>query len=205
MAGTTHAPITAIIIIFELTGTYEIILPLMIACMLSTLVTTSLKRDSIYTSKLARQGVEITQGWEQSVLRALKVRDVASDRFVTIPENTSLLEMVEIMKSENQSYLHMVDSEGGLKGIISFSDIRAALHEEGLKDLVIANDVATTDLITISPSDSIQDALYKMGRNGISLLPVVNESDERKIVGTLNKKDVIEVYNRAVLGREGID
>jgi CIC family chloride channel protein len=205
VAGTTHAPITAMIIIFELTSTYEIILPLMITCMLSTLITTSLKRDSIYTSKLSRRGVEITQGWEQSVLRALKVRDVASDHFVTVPEDMHLADMVEILKREDLSYLHMVDNDGGLTGIISFSDIRSALHEEGLRYLVIARDVATTEIITIHPSDSIQDALYKMGRNGISHLPVVEENDIGKIIGTLNKKDVMAVYNRAVLGREGVE
>jgi CIC family chloride channel protein len=205
VAGTTHAPITAMIIIFELTSTYEIILPLMITCMLSTLITTSLKRDSIYTSKLSRRGVEITQGWEQSVLRALKVRDVASDHFVTVPEDMHLADMVEILKREDLSYLHMVDNDGGLTGIISFSDIRSALHEEGLRYLVIARDVATTEIINIHPSDSIQDALYKMGRNGISHLPVVEENDIGKIIGTLNKKDVMAVYNRAVLGREGVE
>ena len=202
VAGTTHAPITAMIIIFELTSTYEIILPLMITCMLSTLITTSLKRDSIYTSKLARQGVEITQGWEQSVLRSLKVRDVASDHVVTVPEDMYLVDIIEMLKAEDVSYLHMVGDDGGLKGIISFTDIRSALQEEGLEYLVIAKDVATTNVISITPSDSIQDALYKMGRNGISHLPVVDEEDNRKVVGTLTKKDVMAIYNRAVINRE---
>ena len=202
VAGVTHAPITAMIIIFELTSTYEIILPLMITCMLSTLITTSLKRDSIYTSKLARQGVEITQGWEQSVLRALKVRDVASNHFVTIHEGMYLIDIVEILKEEDVSYLHMVGEDGRLKGIISFTDIRAALQEEGLEYLVVARDVATTDIITITPSDSIHDALYKMGRNAISQLPVVEEDDDGKLVGTLSKKNVMAVYNKAILGRE---
>ncbi|MDF1526486.1 MAG: chloride channel protein [bacterium] len=202
VAGTTHAPITAMIIIFELTSTYEIILPLMITCMLSTLITTSLKRDSIYTSKLARKGVEITQGWEQSVLRSLKVRDVASDQVVTVPEGMNLIDIVEMLKEENVSYLHMVGDDGRLKGIISFTDIRSALQEEGLEYLVIARDVATTNVITITPSDSIQDALYKMGRNGISHLPVVEEDDREKVIGTLNKKDVMDIYNRAVINRE---
>ncbi len=202
VAGTTHAPITAMIIIFELTSTYEIILPLMITCMLSTLITTSLKRDSIYTSKLARKGVEITQGWEQSVLRSLKVRDVASDHVVTVPEDMYLVDIVEMLKAENVSYLHMVGEDGRLSGIISFTDIRSALQEKGLEYLVIARDVATTNIISITPSDNIQDALYKMGRNGISHLPVVEEEDDRKIVGTLNKKDVMAVYNKAVINRE---
>jgi len=203
VAGTTHAPITAIIILFELTSTYEIILPLMIACMLSTLITTSLKRDSIYTSKLTRSGVEITQGWEQSVLRALKVKDVFNDQVVTVSESADLEDIVEILKAENVSHAHMVESDGNLTGIISFSDIRSALQEDGLEHLVIAKDVATHNVVTIKPSDSIQDALYKMGRYGISHLPVVEEEDDRKVIGTLNKKDVMAVYNKAVLSRAG--
>jgi CIC family chloride channel protein len=205
VAGTTHAPITAIIIIFELTSTYEIILPLMITCMLSTLITTSIKRGSIYTIKLARRGVEITQGWEQTVLRALKVKDIANDYVVTVPEDMHLGDIFEILKTEDVSYLHMVDNDGSLKGIISFSDIRSALREEGLEYLVIARDVATMDIITISPSDSIQDALHRMGRYGISHLPVVEEDDNGKVVGTLIKKDVMVVYNKAVLGKEEVE
>ena len=205
VAGTTHAPITAIIIIFELTSTYEIILPLMITCMMSTLITTSLKRGSIYTIKLGRRGVEITQGWEQSVLRALKVRNIASDRVVTVPEDMHLVGIFETLKTEDVSYLHMVGNDGELKGIISFSDIRSALQEEGLKHLVIARDVATTEVITICPSDSIQDALYRMGRYGISHLPVVEEDDGGKVIGTLDKKDVMAAYNKAVINREEME
>jgi CIC family chloride channel protein len=201
VAGTTHAPITAIIILFELTSTYEIILPLMIACMLSTLITTSLKRDSIYTSKLTRQGVEITQGWEQSVLRSLKVKEVMDEHVVTVTEGTHLVDIVELLKSEDVTHLHMVDREGTLTGIISFSDIRPSLQEEDLEHLVIAKDVATKNVITIYPSENIQDALYMMGRNGISHLPVVAEDDKGKVIGILNKHDVMGVYNKAVLNR----
>ena len=113
-----------------------------------------------------------------------------------------LVDIVEMLKAEDVSYLHMVGDDGGLKGIISFTDIRSALQERGLEYLVIARDVATTNIISITPSDSIQDALYKMGRSGISHLPVVEEEDNRKVVGTLNKKDVMAVYNRAVINRE---
>jgi CIC family chloride channel protein len=114
-------------------------------------------------------------------------------------------DIFEILKTEDVSYLHMVDNDGSLKGIISFSDIRSALREEGLEYLVIARDVATMDIITISPSDSIQDALHRMGRYGISHLPVVEEDDNGKVVGTLIKKDVMVVYNKAFLGKEEVE
>jgi CIC family chloride channel protein len=202
VAGTTHAPITAIIIIFELTATYKIILPLMISCILSTIITTSLKRGSIYTIKLFRRGIEISHGWEQSVLQAIKVRDIMSDQVVTIPENIQLVDIINSLKTQDVSYLHVVSEGDELTGIISFRDIRPALQEEALKRLVIARDVATTDVITIRPSDNIQLALQEMGSRGISQLPVVAEDGSRKVIGTLSKKDVLAAYDKAVFQRE---
>jgi CIC family chloride channel protein len=202
VAGTTHAPITAIIIIFELTATYKIILPLMITCILSTIITTSLKRGSIYTIKLFRRGIEISHGWEQNILQAIKVRDIMSDQVVTILENIQLVDVINRLKTQDASYLHVVSESNELIGIISFRDIRPVLQEETLKRLVIARDVATTDITTIRPSDNIQLALQEMGSRGISQLPVVAEDDSRKVIGTLSKKDVLAAYDKAVFHRE---
>ena len=202
VAGTTHAPITAIIIIFELTATYKIILPLMISCILSTIITTSLKRGSIYTIKLFRRGIEISHGWEQSVLQAIKVRDIMNDQVVTVPESMQLVDVINCLKTQDVSYLHVVSESYDLIGIISFRDIRPVLQEASLKQLVIARDVATTDVITIRPSDNIQLALQEMGSRGISQLPVVADDDSRKVIGTLSKKDVLAAYDKAVFHRE---
>ncbi|MCG6947246.1 MAG: chloride channel protein [Deltaproteobacteria bacterium] len=202
VAGTTHAPITAIIIIFELTATYKIILPLMITCILSTIITTSLKRGSIYTIKLLRRGIEISHGWEQNILQAIKVRDIMSNQVVTILENTQLVDIINRLKTQDASYLHVVSEDSELIGIISFRDIRPVLQEEALKRLVIARDVATTDITTIRPSDNIQLALQEMGSRGISQLPVVAEDDSRRVIGTLSKKDVLAAYDKAVFHRE---
>jgi CIC family chloride channel protein len=202
VAGTTHAPITAIIIIFELTATYKIILPLMISCMVSTIIATSLKRGSIYTTKLSRRGIEISQGWEQSVLQSLKVRDIMCDQVVTVPESMQLVDLINCLKTQDVSYLHVVSESSELIGIISFRDIRPVLQEEALKRLVIARDVATTDIITIRPSDNIQLALQEMSSRGISQLPVVAEDNSSKVIGTVSKRDVMAAYDKAVLHRE---
>ena len=202
VAGTTHAPITAILIIFEMTATYKIILPLMFACIISTLVATSIKSGSIYTIKLARRGIELSQGWEQSILQTIKVRDIMRDHVVTVPEGTLLGEVIESLKTRDVSYLHVVNDSDELTGIISFRDIRSALQEETLRNLVIARDVATVDIVTIDPSDSILLAFQEMGSRGISQLPVVREDDGRKLVGTVSQRDVMAAYDRAILKRE---
>jgi CIC family chloride channel protein len=161
-----------------------------------------LKRGSIYTIKLFRRGIEISHGWEQNILQAIKVRDIMSDQVVTILENTQLVDVINRLKTQDASYLHVVSESNELIGIISFRDIRPVLQEETLKRLVIARDVATTDITTIRPSDNIQLALQEMGGRGISQLPVVAEDDSRKVIGTLSKKDVLAAYDKAVFQRE---
>ncbi len=202
VAATTHAPITAIIIIFEMTATYEIILPLMISCILSTLIATSLKSGSIYTIKLMRRGVDIYQSWEQSVLQTVKVGDIMGGHVVTVGENEPLVNIIERLKEEDVSNLYMVNGQNDLRGIISFRDIRPALQEENLSRLVIAADVATMEILTVSPSDNIQLALQKMSSRGVSQLAVVAEYDGRKIVGAVSRKEVMAAYDRAVSQRE---
>jgi CIC family chloride channel protein len=208
VAGTTHAPITAILIIFEMTATYKIILPLMFACIISSIVTTSIKKGSIYTIKLSRRGVELSQGWEQSILQAIKVRDIMRERVEKVSEGTKLGAVIERLKTSNISYHHVVDNDDRLTGIISFRDIRSALQEETLSQLVIARDVATTrDLVTIFPADSILMALQEMGSRGISQLPVVEDIKGKRVIGTVTQRDVMAAYDRAILNKEieGID
>jgi len=121
---------------------------------------------------------------------------------VTILENTRLVDVINCLKTQDASYLHVVSESNELIGIISFRDIRPVLQEEALKRLVIARDVATTDVTTIRPSDNVQLALQEMGSRGISQLPVVAEDDSKKVIGTLSKRDVLAAYDKAVLHRE---
>ncbi len=202
VAGTTHAPITAILIIFEMTGNYKIILPMMITCILSTIVASSLKTGSIYTIKLLRRGVDLSKGLEQNILKNIKVRQIMEKDVVTIPEGMPLVSLLSTFKIRNVSYLHMVNKENDLTGIISFRDIRPLLEEEEVNYLIIAKDVATTDLVTVGPDDNIQVAMGLMGERGISQLPVIGGENGRKLIGTLREKDVMAAYDNAVIRHE---
>ena len=180
VAGTTHAPITAIIIIFELSGNYKIILPMMITCILSTMLASSLKKGSIYTIKLLRRGVDISGGMEQNLLRSMEVGQFMLKDPPTVPEGMRLLDLIRTFKTEDVSYLHVVDGNKDLTGIISFRDIRPIFQEDGLNLLVVAKDVATTSLKTVKRQDSILKALQIMGDLGISQLPVVGGETKRR-------------------------
>ena len=201
VAGTTYAPITAILIIFEMTSDYSIILPLMLTCITATVMNSTIRRASIYTTKLLRRGIDIEAGRERHLLEHMVVKDVMTRDIVTIPESMPLDQIIQTFKTENAPYLHVVDEER-LTGIISFRDIRTLLHEEGLLELVIANDISTRDLVTVSLNDTLQEALDKITDRGVSQLPVLTSKLERKLAGTLTESAINTAYNSAIVKDE---
>ncbi|MBI4775895.1 MAG: chloride channel protein [Deltaproteobacteria bacterium] len=202
VAATTHAPITAILILFELTSQYQIILPLMISCITAALLAGALKKGNIYNIKLLRRGVELHMGRERSILRQLRVQDVILTHPHAVPESMYLVDIIETFKRTNASYLQVIDDQDELAGIISFRDVRAVLQEEELGHLIIARDVATRNVITVTPNDTLEDVLKKMGIKGISQLPVVKVEDPKKVIGVLEENAIIATYNREVMARE---
>ncbi len=109
VAGTTYAPITAILIIFELTSNYHIILPLMLTCIISTLIASSISPGSIYTMKLLRRGVNLQGGMEQNILKKYKVKDLMQREPDTLYEGAPLQQVFETFRQKNAPYLHLVD------------------------------------------------------------------------------------------------
>lgn len=198
VAGTTYAPITAILIIFELTSNYHIILPLMLTCIISTLIASSISSGSIYTMKLLRRGVDLRGGMEQNILKKYKVKDLMQPMPDTIYEGTSLQQVFETFRLKNAPYLHLVDKKGELSGIISFRDLRSVLAEEYLDHLLIAKDIATTCIETVQGEDMVLAALHQMAAFSISQLPVVGA--DGKLIGTLREQDVLAAYDQSVVG-----
>ena len=199
VSGTTHGPISAILILFEMTGDYKIILPLMIACIIGCLASGQLLEDSIYTLKLARRGVNIRAGKEVNVLKSISVKDVMNPEVETIPENITLGRLAEKMsKSKNNSF-PVVDEEGNLTGILSFFDYRDVVFDENLKDLVVAKDIATRNVVTVSLDDNLYNAMEKITSKDFSILPVVSPSTQSQLLGVLTRRDIIGAYNKAVI------
>ena len=202
VAGTTYAPITAILIIFEMTSDYSIILPLMLTCITATVMNSTIDRASIYTLKLLRRGIDIEAGRERMLLAHMLVKEAMVPEVVTIPQSMPLARIIWTFKTENAPYLHVVDGDGRLTGIISFRDIRAVLREEGLDNLLIAQDLATLDPVTVTTDDTLQDALDKMTGRGVSQVPVVSSGPESRLVGTLTESAVNAAYNSAIVRHE---
>ncbi|MGD8984324.1 MAG: chloride channel protein [Desulfobacteraceae bacterium] len=204
VSGTTHGPLSAILILFEMTGDYKIILPLMIACIISSLASGQLLKDSIYTLKLARRGVNIRAGKEVNVLKSIPVSDVMNPEVETIPENISLGGLAEkISKSKYKSF-PVVNQEGRLTGIVTHYDYREVVFDENLKDLVVVKEVATPKVVTVSIDDNLYDAMEKITSRDFSLLPVISDRESRQLLGVLTRRDIISAYNRAITKKPAV-
>lgn len=202
LAATTHAPLTGIFLLFEMTGNYRIIVPLMFAAIIGTFVSRSLYRDSIDTAELTRRGVRVRAGREAGLMGKVLVREVMTPGVLTVGRSTTLRELIEIMVDRERFYLPVVDERGEMTGIVSIQDVRPALLNESLSRIVIAGDIATEQVIVLTPDDDLNTAMERFGRKDIEEIPVVDGRDSRRLLGMLKRRDVIAAYNREILKRE---
>jgi CIC family chloride channel protein len=200
VASTTRATLTAIVLLFEMTATYEIILPLMLSCVVADAVCYGLSEHSCYTSKLARRGINIDLGAEQDLMRMIKVEDAMTEEVMTITSERPLEVALQIIEDTGHMSLPVVNDKNELSGIITWADIHiAALRHE--RHLTVG-DYCVTDLITVTPKDSLAQALDSLGYREISHLPVVDKSNRLKLLGIITKGDIIKAYNRQKILRK---
>ena len=194
VASTTRATLTAIVLLFEMTASYEIILPLMLSCVVADAVCYVFSENSIYTSKLARRGINIDLGAGQDLMRMIRVKEAMSNEVMTIKPDKPLEIALQMIEDTGHMSLPVVDDEGKLYGIITWTDIHtAALNHE--RHLTV-RDYCVTDLITVNPEDTLDRALDCLGAREISHLPVVNKRKKDTLIGIITKGDIIKAYNK---------
>ena len=202
VAATTHAPITAILIIFEMTGDYKIILPLMIATTIS-LVITKFQEGSIYTLKLMRRGINIHQGKEINVLKSMKVKDVMRRSIEILSPDTSMVDIIEKFMTSQHNEFYLKDDRGQIAEKISQVELGAiAPQYETLKDFVLAKDIATPNMSVVNENDNLDYVMRQFGKENTGEIPVVSANDPTKILGTIWRLDVILAYNKEILKRD---
>ena len=201
VAGATHAPITAILIIFELTADYKLILPLMAACIISTLIATRAMRGSMYTTKLLRRGLDIYRGQDLNLLKSLRVADVMSEEVTTVSEDESLGSLLRTVAGTRHQTTYVVDGEGRLVGAIDPPELRdAALHAGVLSELMVARELALDDTPTAAPGQNLDVVSRVFKGRSVSELPVVDENGF--LLGTISRGHLIEAYNQELLKRD---
>ncbi|GAB4262620.1 MAG: chloride channel protein [Deferrisomatales bacterium] len=201
LAAATHAPMTAIFLIFEMTNEYSVILPIMFACVIGYTVSRYFQRESIDTLELARRGIHLEEGREIGVLESIRVGDIMNSQVEALPETMPLRQILQFIPASRHVTFPVVDSGGRLAGILSLQDFREVAYEEGLEDLIVAGELCTREVITVFPDESLHEALGKLGYRNIEHLPVVSREDPGRILGMLSRRDIVAAYNKALIDR----
>jgi CIC family chloride channel protein len=199
LAPVIGGPITSILIVFEMAGNYTIILPLLVAVVNAMLVAHRFSRYSLYTHKLHEKGIDLVAGREESVLKQVRVRDVMRGEFHAVLPSASFGSLADSFFGSKIDYLYLTGEQGELMGVVSLTDLRPYLKEEGLWYLVCARDVATPDPVAVMPSESLLDALNKFAYRNVAQLPVVSDPHARKLIGVVRRSDLLEGYQKIVL------
>jgi CIC family chloride channel protein len=199
VSATTHAPITAILVIFELTNDYRIIPPLMVACVIGILVSGLLHRESVYTAKLARRGVRLAHGKDVNLLRSIRVHEVMDTEPPTVPAALPFAELVPRLLAGQHTGLFVVDDDGLLVGAVSLNDVRAVLPDsELLATLAVAADAVNADIPYVLPGDHLDLVMHLFGRTHRDELPVCASAEDRRVVGAVTRDAIIDEYNRRI-------
>jgi chloride channel protein, CIC family len=203
VSATTHGPLTAILILFEMTGDYKIILPLMITCIVSCLLAGRLFKESIFSMKLTRRGVDIRAGREVNILKGIRVRDVMNPEVETVTHDMKIEKLAETITRSKFNSFPVLDDRGCLSGILSYQDYSEVLFNPDLKDLVVAGDIASSPVVTVTTEDNLHHAMELFTRRDFSIIPVVDPADGCRLVGVLTRRDIIGAYDKAVI-KQGV-
>jgi len=201
LAAATHAPMTAIFLLFEITDSYQVIVPIMVTCVIAAAVCRHFKPDSIETVELRRAGIDLESGKERNIMKSIRVGDVMVRELETIPENMTLGQFADFIASNRHTNFPLLDGNGEMSGIISVQDFMGVVFEKELMDLVVVKELATLDVITVTPDDNLDQAMKKIGFRNIEQLPVVIYEGSRKLVGIVSRRDMVTAYNRVLMSR----
>jgi CIC family chloride channel protein len=197
-AGVARAPLTSILIVFELTGDYGLVIPLMLAVAISTFVTNQLHPESAYTSPLLRMGIHTVRMHDVDLLDTVTVGHLGLRAPVAVSPEATLGEVRGVLSRERLHGVPVVEGDR-LVGVVTESDI---LRAGGPSDQVSAKDAMTPDPVTVTGQLPVSETLERMAALGVGRLPVVAENDPHRLVAMFRREDAIAAYHFA-LGAAG--
>jgi CIC family chloride channel protein len=196
VAGTIHAPLSALLIIFEVTRDYNIILPLMIGTVTSTLVARWIEKDSIYTMKLSMFTSRIEHGVNIDILQNMKIRSLIHPDEPIIRANTGFNEVLNIFINSKNTTFPVLNEKEKLIGIITMRDIRPLLQDRDLAPLLLAIDIMSETVFVLHKDESFDQALRKMEIDDNELLPVVEDMKSMHYIGVVSKDQILKQYTK---------
>ena len=193
----SNTPISTIIFVSEMTNSYHLLLPSLLVCSVAYLAS---KKWTIYVKQVKSKIDSPAHAGDffVDILQTIKVKDLMEQvkKVELIPQNMQFIEFKKYFSATNQHYFPVMDKRGRLISIFSSTDIRAVLFSSDIEHLVVMEDIGTSDIIVTTMTDDLNTVLQKFTIKNIDSLPVVQEDDHGILIGMLNRREVINFYNR---------
>lgn len=200
-AASGRAPISTIIMVSELTGDYELLLPTM---WVSTLCFVLGSPWTLYEKQVhSRLDSPAHRGdFLIDLLEGIRVSDVTLKPVETVSESMSLETILKLLPASKQRYFPVVNRDGQFVGIFSMDDVRSFLYDQSLWSLAVARDIMTTTIMTVRPDDDLNTAMRRFTEVNLDEIPVVKQDDPTQLLGMLQRRDAIAVYNQRLLDQQ---
>ncbi|HYV31134.1 MAG TPA: ClcB-like voltage-gated chloride channel protein [Candidatus Binatia bacterium] len=202
LAATTHSPLLAMIMLFELSLNYSLMPPLMLACAVSTLVGRRLHPESIYTEPLRRKGLQLDrESPGLGVATQKTVGDLMRQPVPPLRENTSFREMADRFLTSPNNFLPVVDDGGRLLGMVDLHDLKEYLNAGHELSSVIASDVMRPPPVCLTPNQRLSDVLPVLLGSELRNVPVVDSAAQFRLVGTVARAEALGLLSEAISAR----
>ena len=199
LAATVQAPMSSILMIFELSNDYHIMVPLMTACVVAALVKRSFGSGSVITEGLQEKGVDTEGALERSWMRAVPVSRLPWRSIPSVHISAKLEELKQVYISSGKGCVVVVNDEGDMHGIVTFEDLKTWLLDSASDQVVVASEVANTHVYCLSENDSLLDAVDVLDQEAFEQMPVVAKDNPKKVLGIVSRNAVFSTYHKLIV------
>jgi len=196
IAGTTHAPLTGVLLVYELTHSYTVVLPLMLTAVVATMVARLLFKESIYTAELAALGIRLGSMSDLTVLRRLRVSDLDLVQPVTVRLDEPAQRLIDLSQVHGAGEFVALDETGHYRGMVTARDLREALVHRDAIPLLTVEELTRDDLPCVLWGDTLDVALDRFSRHDVESLPVMREEDRRRVQGLVSRQALLRRYQQ---------
>lgn len=195
VAGILHAPLTGLFLIAEITGGYELVIPLMLTSAVSVLTSRYFVPRSLYTMQLAKKGQLITHNKDKAVLTLMNLKAEVETDFLCVKPEENLGDLVKTVSRSKRNIFPVIDEEGCLAGIVLLDDIRQIMFEPNLYDKMLVKEIMTAFPEQISPTESMDSVMQKFNKTAAWNLPVI---ENKRYVGFVSKSKLFNAYRKVL-------
>lgn len=193
LSGINSIPLTAILLVFEVTNDYRFILPLMLVSIIAYLVVVYVNHGTVYSNELLQDGIDITKKGEINLLGKIKVSELKRTSFDSLNFRTPFPRVVDRLINSIYGDVCIVNDRNRLVGVISLNEIRQVIASTDMTDLLIAGDLATRVPI-VTDGESVSVAIQKLEEYHLQTIPVVSSASDPVVTGILTHRDILQAY-----------